>query len=171
MLAYLVTANFDYSLCSDGLNFGFVPVQSALDYDVLGTNPLNLDLGAGSGITLATRLANVKASVITGYDSGDEDVTANHSHVGFRNDLVNNINRNDTNTYVSCIGVDNAVARGFLNAEIGDEELYLENCELPWTAAYQAQFDIHVNDRSPYYEYVSFPGAYKVSGIYSKEDP
>jgi len=54
--------------------------------------------------------------------------------------------------------------------EIGDEELYLENVTLPWTADYQTEYDIHANERNPYYQYPSYTPSVTPRGIYSKED-
>ena len=63
--------------------------------------------------------------------------------------------------------------RGFLNLEVGDEELYLENVTLPWNADYSTEYDIHVNDRNPYYVYPSqaYSGTPMLLGVYSNENP
>lgn len=73
------------------------------------------------------------------------------------------------NTYFSCIGHDDGVRRGFINLEIGDEEIYLENNETNWRAAYQVEYDLHVNDRNPHYEYAGQPNPL-LAGIYSREN-
>lgn len=167
-----LSANFDYSLCSDGLHFCFVPVQSALDYSTLGTNPLNLDLVS---TPITTKLSNTPADAIMGYhESGPY---SNRGHLNFRHPDIYNLTQNPSpnpyySTYYSCIGVNNIVERGLLNLEVGDEELYLENVTLPWKGDYQAEFDIHANARNPYWEYPGYiHPSLNIKGCYSKDDP
>jgi hypothetical protein len=153
-------------------------VQSALDYGTLGTLPLNLNLENDPALPIATKLANVAAGVdvMIGWPNSISRTNnnSNFEHTDFRNNLIRNIAGTST-TYFSCLspGGNPFVQRGFINLEIGDEELYLENVTLPWTADYQAEYDIHVNDRNPYYEYPSQPytGFPMMEGIYSKENP
>jgi len=172
----LFSANFDYHLCSDGLQFCFVPVQSALDYGVLGFIPLDHDIEIEN---IGTKLNMVKADVIIGYPGNYPKV--NNGHVGFRNDYIYNIT-NAANpatsaylfTYSSCVKYNDTVERGIINMEIGDEELYLENVTLPWKGAYEAEFDIHVNERNPHYQYSSTPispiPSTVIPGIYSQKE-
>jgi hypothetical protein len=162
-----LSANFDYSICSDGMYFNFVPVQSALDYGTLGVTPeLGYDIQQNDDIN--TKLNNIPANVdvIAGWPSVDQTF-GNRSHVGIRNDNINNLN-GSSDTYFSCEAFNTDVRRGFVNLEIGDEELYLENNTLPWNASYQVEYDLHVNDRNPHYEYPSQGGL--LEGIYSRQD-
>lgn len=48
----------------------------------------------------------------------------------------------------------------------------MENVTLPWQGTYQAEYDIHVNARNPYYEYPAqpFTGNPMLRGVYSKQD-
>ena len=167
-----LSTNFDYSLCSDGLQFGFVPVQSALDYGVLGNIPLNHDIVNNDDIN--TKMANTPVDMMIVSYNGNYP---NLAHVGFRNNYVNNLT-NQTNqgpndcTYYSCIGNNDNVERSLLNAEIGDENLFLENVTLHWEAEYQPQYDMFVNVRNPRYEYPNyFNNLLNNPGIYSKEEP
>ena len=48
--------------------------------------------------------------------------------------------------------------------------MYLENTKLGWATVYQTEYDIHVNERNPYYEYPSNQGQGGFEGYYSKED-
>ncbi len=168
-----LSANFDYSLCSDGLHFGFVPVQSALDYGVLGSIPLEYDIENNDNINVKVSNTPVDMMIVPYIGS-----YPNRSHVGFRNDFAYNLttqpNAGPHNcTYYSCMGVNDNVERSLLNAEIGDENLYLENVTLHWQASYQPEYDLYVNERNPRYEYPSqpFSGPPMFHGIYSKEDP
>lgn len=166
------SVNFDLSVCSDGSYFCHVPLQSALDYGTLGTTyPLNLNIET---LSVNTNLNRVKADVIIGIPSGYPSLYPNNAHSYFRNDYIYNITQtaapNDPFTYYTCIGVDDSVKRGFINLEIGDEELYLENNILPWTGKYQTEFNIRVNKRNPHYEYVGYTyPPLKLDGIYSKK--
>lgn len=171
-----LSANFDYSLCSDGGYFCLVPVQSALDYGDLGSNPsLGHDIQNNDNIIQKLSSIPERVDVIVGYPG--TGVETNRQHVGFRNDDIFNLTGTDArpagsrfaNTYFSCIGFDDWVRRGFLNLEIGDEELYLENNETNWRSTYVAEYDLHVNDRNPHYEYPNQPFSL-LQGIYSREN-
>lgn len=171
-----LSTNFDYSLCSDGGYFCLVPVQSALDYGNLGSSPaLGYDIQHNDDIN--QKLASIpdRVDVIIGYPG--RGIESNQQHVGFRNDNIFNLTGRDArfdgsrfpNTYFSCIGHDDGVRRGFINLEIGDEALYLENNETNWRATYQVEYDLHVNDRNPHYEYPGQPNPL-LQGIYSREN-
>ncbi|HMW10917.1 MAG TPA: T9SS type A sorting domain-containing protein [Bacteroidia bacterium] len=171
-----LSTNFDYSLCSDGLQFGFVPVQSALDYGVLGGIPLNFDIVSEN---INTKLSNTPTDMMIGAYNNFTATYPNLSHVGFRNNYVYNITDQPNNgphfcTYYSCIGNNENVERSLLNSEIGDENLFLENVTLHWETEYQPEYDMFVNVRNPRYEYPSQPYSnlnYMFLGVYSKEDP
>ena len=178
----LASANFDFSLCSDGGRFSFVPTASALDYGNVTTQafPLNIE-----GENINTKLATVAdgVDVMIGYPDSYNNgynnfALSNFPHVNLRNDFIPNITGIQTAfpnfyTYFSC---DRAVPRianverSMLAMEIGDEELYLENVTLPWEATYQAEYDIHVNNRNPYYEYPSGFTGLRLRGIYSRQE-
>jgi len=46
----------------------------------------------------------------------------------------------------------------------------MEKITLAWQGGYQAEYDIHVNERNPYYEYATGGPAFNLEGIYSKQD-
>lgn len=171
----LASANVRYSICSDGPQFGFVPVQSALDFGPAGT--LNLQTNIET-MPIATKLANLPAAVDVMVGNPDNGLggLANRQHLGFRNDNIQNLTGTNApppnfNTYFSCINFNSAVTRGFLNLEVGDEELYLENNVLPYRAEYKVEYDLHVNERNPHYLYTTTPaGTIVLQGIYSKQD-
>jgi pimeloyl-ACP methyl ester carboxylesterase len=182
---YLST-NFDMSLCTDGVQFGFIPTYSALDYNANGS--LNTDI---QNTPIAIKLANIpeRVDVIVGIPRGlyavgpSSTPVSNINHLNFRNDEIFNLTNasapfpNPFSTYFSCINgsPDNVprVRRGFLNLEIGDEELYLENNSLQYNAQYKVEYDLHLNERNRYYQYTSSPNplpAAILRGIYSKQD-
>lgn len=181
------SANFDFEMCSDGFHFNFVPTQSALDYGSLGSTPaLGFNIEQNHSIT--TKLGNINEAVdiIIGYPGGSGySPQLNRQHLNYRNDPIRNITGLNTtltqppsafeNTYFSCLNITHEfdrVRRGFLNLEIGDEELYLENSNLPWEATYVSEYDMHVNDRNPHYEYPNQPytGFPMLNGVYSREN-
>ncbi|HUC79528.1 MAG TPA: T9SS type A sorting domain-containing protein [Flavisolibacter sp.] len=173
------SANFDYKMCSDGGRFCFVPTASALDYGNVTTQALDLGI---EGENINTKLSTVATGVdvMIGYPNSIEyrnTRVSNFPHLNMRNSFIRNITRSLTAfpnefTYFSCIGARDDVERSMLAMEIGDEELYLENVTLPWQGVYQAEYDIHVNARNPYYEYSSQPfiGDPMLEGVYSKQE-
>lgn len=165
---------FDQSwVHSDGYRFNFVPLQSALDYGQLGVQPaLGTDI---EGLPIQAKLAATPYSVIIG--NPGHSTFANTAHLGFRNPYIYNSSisvptgQNIDQKYYSCTNEGNGY-RTLLGLEIGDEELYLENCSLHWHSGFQAEFDIHVNERNKHYEYPTFMNAnFNVPGAYSKEEP
>ena len=170
----LASANFDYTLCTDGPYFGFIPVQSALDYGAINNLGLNTNIEAEN---INNKLANIpeRVDVIVGNPgAGGEN---NREHLRYRNDDILNVSNNIPllpnfeNTYFSCINQTPRVRRGILNLEIGDEELYLENNTLTYNAEYQVEYDMHVNERNRYYEYAGVLTTNQtLRGIYSKRD-
>jgi Secretion system C-terminal sorting domain len=168
--------NLEYSFCSDGFNFCLVPTQSALDYGTLGSIPLNHDIEHED---INVKLSQVPASVIIGYPEAQRQqiprstfTSFNFHHLRYRNPVIDNI-RQSTTQFFSCENSNEVISRTMLSQEIGDEELYLENCNLPWMADYWAEYDLHINARNPRYEYPSQPfinNNNMLRGAYSKQD-
>jgi hypothetical protein len=179
--------NLNMNICSDGLHFGFVPLQSALDYGNGSSLPLNHDI---LNENINDKLSRTPFDLMIGYT--DEK---NHSHSDeYYDPLIFNAT-GDTAT--NCGNADPSgqnnwryayydadqqyalnsqgvceVKRSLLCLEIGDEQMYLENWTLNRNATFQTQYDLLVNERNPYYEYpsqlISDPDYF---GIYSKETP
>ena len=171
--------NADYNLCTDGALFGFIPTASALDYKNLKTIPLDYNIDVNDDIN--TKLASVdkRVDVLSGIAETRNDIPPrlyNRNHLTFRNNRINNfkdlMNSDwEQTTCWSCVNHNNNVKRGFINLEIGDEELYLENNTLLYPATYRSEYDILVNYRNPHYEYPSSLNlVYNVPGVYSREN-
>lgn len=156
--------NTELSSCTDGTAFNFVPVQSAFDYGNMDTQTLGINIEA-TNINTKLGMIPQRADAMIGLLWG-----ANEYHAYRREDKIYNLAGTET-IYYSCVPTGEEVLRGFLNLEIGDEELYLENNKLPWHAAYSAEYDLHVNDRNPYYEYPGVQAQLGFGGMYSKKDP
>lgn len=183
-----LSANLDYHYCSDGTQFCFIPVQSALDYgNVNSASELGHSI-EGDNVNTKMGLLNPAISVMMGWprSSGGFLQSSNHNyeHLTWRNPLnggdvnIPNITGQpntftNPNTYFSCINTSDVTERYIYNLEIGDEEMYLENRNLPWRGDFQAEYDIHVNERNPHYVYTSQPfnlGSPTLDGIYSREN-
>ena len=154
------------------IEFGFIPVASALDYDN-NNNPLTHNLETED---INLKLSKTPFDVIMGYTNGE-----NNGHLNYRDEGAFNITRTNAVNCFPSNGKEYAysdaadqglceIKRGLLNLEIGDEEMYIENFTLNRPATFQAQYDVRVNERNPYYEYPSLAnGPLKYEGIYSKE--
>lgn len=158
---------------TDGTRFCFVPLESALDLGKIATFPL-----PGSDIEsmdIQTKLSLTPYDVIIAYPGNG--IGNNHKHVNYRNPYIYNSSilspsqNINSQIFASCTIEDN-VGRTLLSLEIGDEQLFLENCSLKWNSSYQAEFDIHVNERNRQYEYPNYFNAnFVVEGCYSKSEP
>ena len=157
------SVNTELSSCTDGTRFNFVPVQSAFDYGNINTQALSINMETTS-INTKLGMIPARADAMIGLLGG-----INKYHTFRREDEISNLTGAET-VYYSCASTGEEVLRGFLNLEIGDEELYLENNKLPWHAAYSVEYDLHVNDRNPYYEYPGTPPLLGIGGMYSRKD-
>lgn len=181
------SVNTDLSFCSEGLHFGFVPLQSALDYG----NGLNLPLNHNiQNENINTKLSLTPFDLMIGYTDGD-----NHDHSrDYYDPLIYNVTGQPA---PNCLAEENAindpdiaknysyayydadlqdsceVKRSLMCLEIGDEQMYLENWTLNRDATFQTQYDLLVNERNPYYNYPSqlSNNLIGVDGAYSKEAP
>ena len=167
------STNFDYSFCSDGFVFGFVPLQSALDYGKGMGLPLDHNI---YNENIAIKLDRTPFDVIIGYTG-----TLNRGHLNYRDPTIYNLTQQPTTSCISQVQSNGdkvyydanlqnecEVKRSLLCLEIGDEEMYLENWSLDRKAQFHPQYDLHVNRRNPYYEYVSIP-TNMMEGAYSKK--
>lgn len=162
---------------TDGLGFGFVPVQSAFDYKrgryALDENYVTLAKGELFANTpFDAVIGRIKGKGIDGDMSGF--MNFNHEDVNnpsIKNRLCVLANANKTWQYVTTDSISRLLAR-----EIGDEELYLNNVFLPYHAMYSAALNIYVQCDStvdkaynPYYEYEAFRDEYYcVAGAFSR---
>ncbi len=168
------SVNFDLSICSDGMHFGFVPVQSALDYGKLTAVPLNYDFESDLQATPSIINGNTPFDVIVA--NGKKDDT----HLG-----VHNLNR--AHLYVKYEGEDKFLEWHFryrdcgfsgngtgifghwINREIGDEIVYFDNYDCSRSSIYEAEYETYINTFSnPWYVYANGLGGGMQPGFYSK---
>jgi hypothetical protein len=165
-------------IASQGLHWNFIPTISALDYN---TTNLSYNVEADGFAIPSNNPFNAITGIYTGCnESGAEIFTTdypyykNRHHLTVRNDLLT------TDGLVNSPGV-RAIKYGgdactanqqvqFLNREIGDDELWLNNYNLKYTARFVPELSLHV-EQSPYLNYSGQIPAAQRRGIYTKTNP
>ncbi len=183
------------SVTSNGLDICFVPVESALDYNG-GSLPWSNNLLNTGNTNLSYLLAHTPFDVIAGevhrkknpITSSKNIKNFEHGDIRNENDRVFNLtgrpahgsetallpngepDENAQYAFHTCAmnGVYGA-KRTWLSMEIGDEEMYLENFYLPYTATYRPEYNIKVNISNPNYESPSYYASNVKKGIFSKD--
>lgn len=149
--------------------FNFIPIQSALDYQIPSQpDPLERDI-YNENINL--KLSRTPFDVITGEINGlggypQVDVRNSYARNEYRypshnQDHLSNLRnhrRNDFLTNSTLGSFTNPLYVFYLNREIGDEELLLENYRFPETSLFEAEYRIFAGTQlNPYYEYPNMP--------------
>ncbi len=167
--------NFDLSLCSDGLWFCLVPTQSALDYGTLGSVPLDYDFEADLNGNPSLINSNTEFDVIVAMGEDDDQpplslpaqrLNQQHLYVKYMDQLGY---MQSQFPYGHCVATPE-VHGHWLNREIGDEWLFLDNRKAKWNSDIEVQSGIMINTfGNPWYTY---PGSGVGShvGFYSKAD-
>lgn len=140
---HLISANLDFSFYSDGQYFSLVPVQSSFDYS--DDRPLDYPIMHDP---IAVTMVHTPFDVVITNPSREN---RNHLH-----EEVPILNYCQT-----CLSSGKLIASRLINREIGDDELYLENTQtaIPWRI--EAERDLYINYRNPYYNYPSQNSQYK----------
>lgn len=185
------------SMYTDGFNTCFVPVFSSLDYNIsnywedientpIGTKVLQTPFHVITGITEDyAPMADLPRLNANAFDSliNANVFRYNKSHLTVRNEALGSWDSNGTVYYTldsshryfrydTCLGNPNPGIKYLLNREIGDDTLLVDNREIKWTAIYDAELYIGVNESGDYYEYPTATGSQLIfPGVYSKEDP
>jgi hypothetical protein len=161
--------HFNVSICSDGMQFCFVPVQSALDYGVLGSGPLNPDIESEP---ISTILSNTPFDVIVGNAStdswfmGTHNLNRSHLYVKYKDN--NQAALSEMKSEFPYCGLNSNIWGHWINREIGDYLLYLENLDVNWNCSFEGARGILINSHNPWYTYPSQTGSH--NGFYSRED-
>lgn len=167
------------TLRSNGMNYGFIPVFSALSY------PIGLDYYKNLETTLInTKVAATPFDVISAipedYSSNVSLLTANlfkynRDHIHIRNEALGKYydgkeqSRSSWQYYPPC----GSTAAGLvlmLNREIGDDTLLLENRAVAWNSVIDVYKYMGINQRSDLYEYPMHISTRMFPGVYSKEN-
>lgn len=144
-IPWLLDASVYGGIRTDGLGFGFVPVQSAFDFrrgqaaldvnfnelpvtSIFNETPFDAIIGRTKGVGVFGEMPD-----FTNFNH--EDVY-NHTIINQQNDVSD---KTKINSYTTTDSICRILAR-----EIGDEELYLNNAYLPYHAEYSAALNIYV---------------------------
>lgn len=161
------------SLYTDGVHFCYIPVYSALDYTLPSGNYYTDIISEN----INTKVASTPFDVIAGniVVAGDNVYRFNFPHVGARNDLLGSWYGGNPSSmfqrYDSCQDNPHPNFVRFLNREIGDDTLWVNNRTAAWSVLYDAEKFIGVDHQNPYYEHPNLLTQWALRGIYSKEDP
>jgi hypothetical protein len=157
----LASANTNLQVCSDGFHFCFIPIQSALDYGTLGVSPtLFYDIESDP---LAVKLASTPFDVFSGIALADPaPIMPNMTHLYVKYGNNENGLMSSNFKYQQCGG---AIYGHWLNREIGDDHLYLDNFDAAWSSTYESYDWLTVSGINPVYNSATLPG------IYSRNDP
>lgn len=171
------SANFDLSICSDGLHFSFVPLQSALDYGTLNSVALNYNFEADLSSNPSLMNTNTPFDVIVANGATDINFLGTH-----------NLNRG--HLYVKYEGEDVLLEQQFpfrdcpspqpgngtgifghwVNREIGDDILYLDNFDCNRSSTFEAVYETFINTfNNPWYSYTNGNNGSR-AGFYSKSN-
>lgn len=165
-IPWLANGNANFSICSDGLHWGFLPVSSALDYT---PGPAQMDIEAEGNYKYSSTATPYDVIVgIPGSWSGqivsDFTYKNNRNHRFTRNDAESNLLR-------SCEQLADGEPnyRFLLNREIGDDQLYLDNLDLNRKGLFESEYDLFVNCNNPFYDYPTLGGG-MMEAAYSKNN-
>lgn len=175
---WLANAGVNFSIYSDGFHWCFIPTQSALDYtdDV---NPQGIPLSSYNiwQDPINEKLQRTPFDVIIGIP--DEGGCVGGDFKKHRGNMQHLYVRNEDlpqGSLRTCNGSPDTewIRARLLNREIGDEQLWLGNYTMTQTAHLEAEFDIFVNRRFPFYQYEDTTPVNDdllSGGLYSKSAP
>ncbi len=146
--------NISDELClhTDGLGFGFVPVRSAFDYGYFDDLEIDIDF---TQIYPSQIMGNTPFDVLIGRMHCESNIAYNGNHEDVLNPVLEyspnrtNASNNAEVKYSFC----STMPKCLLNAEIGDEDMYLNNNELVLDASVSACNTIIYNEQTPFYTY------------------
>jgi hypothetical protein len=155
-LGFLSPGCFSFTLSADIENFEFIPRMSAIDYQAPSGMAMDHDLLHDP---ISTTMSRTPFDVVIGeykayyYPLVDTDWGQQFQHLNLRNDIVS------------------GTRGGFLNREIGDEDLYLDNMNMNRLGKYEAKDNILVGmAENPYYKYPSpRPNVTPLTGMFAKQ--
>lgn len=164
--------SLDFDFYSHGMNFCFIPVQSALDYNdnvdqdhdiynedinvKMAAVPFDVIVGEINGLPGYPQPQRVSTLMHNDFASRWSFPSYNMSHVSIRNhqlpDSILTNWLNDTNSSSSPAPPWSYAF--FLNREIGEEELFIDNLVLDRPAIFQVEYSLTSGlNQNPYYEY------------------
>lgn len=175
------------TMYTDGMHWSFIPTISALDYSgglyeniedeniVTKTNATPFDVIVGLTDNWENQLRVIDSTAPTVNIMKRNVYRYNMNHLYFPRyrlgDWQNGIYSNlFPDTYPACDGKSGGL-KYWLNREIGDDSLWVENRQTAWTCLYDAERYIGVNQRNIYYQYPYTSTVVRtIPGMYSKKD-
>lgn len=163
---YLKTREIETKLTIASLGFGFIPVQSAIDFDYYKTTntPSNANLLSGN---IQTNLfAYTPFDLISGFNYTGNNYPADVDPVAK--------NLNWSHGHFENTSIDNSRDTGYLCREIGNSKIYINNLDLGTRNADFTFGEIMVGVKNPHYEYTSDSPPYSLPNIsytYSRDKP
>lgn len=165
-------------IASQGLHWNFVPTISALDYN---TTNLSYNVEADGFAIPGNNPFSAVMGIYTGCNEYKIDINympyeykQNRQHLTVRNDLLTTDGAaNPPGVRAIKYGGDLCTANQqvqFLNREIGDDELWLNNYNLKYTARFVPELSLRV-EQSPYLNYSGNSTTLWRKGIYTKTNP
>lgn len=163
---YIATPELEINIGMPYLDFGFIPVQSAIDLDYYRTQNFASDLNLLNGDVQNTIFQFSPFHVISGFENFNSTYPKNlNAGLG---------NKNWSHGYFTNREIDIVLHHGYLTREIGDEILYLNNLDLGERDADFSFRTINMGYDNPFYKY-HLPQPLKQVGIcdrvYSKYLP
>ncbi len=177
----VASINFDLSICSDGLHFGFIPVQSALDYGTLGTVDLDHDFEDDLINSPGLVQAMTPFDLIVAQGKDDEfpplsldPAKLNRSHLYVKYQGKSSYLENEFPMFECNPGT--GIHGNWINREIGDDILFLDNLDCARSSTFEARFQLYVNTfNNPWYTYAngnvgSHPGFFSKANHFEIRD-
>lgn len=154
-IPWLCDRNHGFEIYTDGLGFGFVPVNSAMDYHTPESN-----FCINFADTLVTDLFKYSPfDVVIGRYESDERNPSNNNHEEIINPIIyDTYAYKNGNKYPLYMSLCPYIPRRLLNAEIGDESIYLENRQYPsmfYVSFLSIPLAVYLDISTPYYAYFS----------------
>lgn len=150
-IPWLCDRNHGFEIYTDGLGFGFVPVNSAMDYR---TSESNFCINFADTLVTDMFKSTPFHTVIGHYRNNEDDNTPNGNH----EDVINPVLYRISNLGEFGAPIETSICpelrKRLVNSEIGDDDIYLENRRHPYyLTTLSMPGSIILNKNTPYYGY------------------
>jgi hypothetical protein len=165
-LSYLSTPEIHIRLKIASKGFAFIPVHSAIDFDYHKTLNISTDYNLLQHNVQDFLLAHSPFHVISGFNYIGEKYPFEAKAANF--------NANWSHGYIENLSISVNTIKPYLNREIGDDTLYLNNLNLGKRNADFVSKNIIVGNDNPHYSYSDGMSQFKlpkINYVYSKSNP
>ena len=163
ILHYYCTPEIEINLGLPYLDFGFIPVQSAIDLDYHKTQNFAADFNLLNGDVQKTIFQYTPFHVVTGFQNINLSYPRNVSY----------LNLNNHHGFYTNIVIDNNNNHGYVSREIGDDIIYINNLDLGTRDADFKFKSIRIGIDNPHYKYhfaLPITNSPLLNGVYSKKN-